>query len=98
VKLRLAPGAEPQRVLPLLEEVARAHENVLKDPAPHAVFLGFGESARDYELRAWTSLPDQLAATQSELALALAKALGEAGMEVRDLQLRSDAAPRPPGL
>jgi potassium efflux system protein len=99
VKVRLAPGADAQRVLPLLEGVARAHDDVLKDPAPHVVFLGFGESARDFELRAWTGLPDKLAGTQSDLGVAVAKALSEAGIEIRDLQVRSDApGPRGPGL
>jgi potassium efflux system protein len=97
VKVRVAAAAgEPERVKALLEEVAGAHDDVLKDPAPDAVFLGFGENARDFELRAWTALPDKLAATMSGLGVAVTKALGEAGIEVRDLQVRSDG--RGPGL
>jgi potassium-dependent mechanosensitive channel len=99
VKVRVAAEADADRVLALLEGTARAHEGLLKDPAPHVVFLGFGDGARDFELRAWTGLPDKLGETQSSLGVAAAKALGDAGVEVRDLQVRSDApGPRAPGL
>jgi small-conductance mechanosensitive channel len=92
VKVGVAYGTDPQRVLTLLEEAARAHPEVLDDPAPQAVFLGFGESALDFELRAWTPLLEKQAATQSELGVAVAKALGEAGIEIplprREVHLR----------
>jgi small-conductance mechanosensitive channel len=98
VKVGVAYGTDPQRVLTLLQEVARAHAEVLDDPAPQAVFLGFGESALDFELRAWTPLLEKQAATQSELGVAIAQALGAAGIEIplprRDIQLRREE----PGL
>jgi potassium-dependent mechanosensitive channel len=100
VKVRVAGVDDPDRVRVLLEEVARAQEGVLKEPAPHVAFLGFGEGgSREFELRAWTGLPDRITETQSALGVAAAKALGEAGIEVRDLQVRSDTSgPRGPGL
>jgi small-conductance mechanosensitive channel len=96
VKMRVPAAAEPERVMKLLEEVARAHEEVLEDPAPHVVFLGFADGARDFELRAWTALPDKVPTTLSSLGVAVTDALREAGVEVRDLQVRSDG--RGPGL
>jgi small-conductance mechanosensitive channel len=91
VKVRVAGAAPPEQVTALLEESARSHEDVLKDPAPHVVFLGFGDNARDFELRASTGLPDKLAPTLSSLGVAVANALAEAGIEVKDLQVRTDA-------
>ena len=38
----------------VLEATARAHPEVLRDPPPQAVFVGFGDSSINFELRAWT--------------------------------------------
>ncbi len=46
-------GAPLEKVFQLLESVAQAHPRVLRDPAPRAFFLRFGESAIHYELRVW---------------------------------------------
>jgi small-conductance mechanosensitive channel len=93
IKVGVAYGTDPDRVLALLEGVARAHPDVLTDPAPQVLFTGFGESSLDFELRAWTALFDSYVVTQSQLGVALARALSEAGIEVpfpqRDLHLRS---------
>ena len=93
IKVGVAYGTDPERVLALLEQVARGHPNVLSDPAPQVVFTGFGESALDFQLHAWTALADKVAMTQSQLGVEVARALGEAGIEIpfpqRDLRLRS---------
>lgn len=47
-------GSEPREVERLLLEVARRGKDVLSDPPPVVVFLGFGESSLDFELRVWT--------------------------------------------
>jgi small-conductance mechanosensitive channel/predicted nucleic acid-binding Zn-ribbon protein len=95
IKVGVAYGTDPGRVLALLAEVAKAHPDVLDDPPPQALMLGFGESSLDFELRAWTALYENSVATQSELLVAIAHALGEAAIEVpfpqRDLHLRSAA-------
>jgi small-conductance mechanosensitive channel len=93
IKVGVAYGTDPERVLALLDGVARAHPDVLTDPAPQVLFTGFGESSLDFELRAWTALFDNYVVTQSELGVAVAHALGEAGIEIpfpqRDLHLRT---------
>jgi small-conductance mechanosensitive channel len=93
IKLGVAYGTDPERVLSLLEDVARGHPDVLEDPAPQALFVGFGESSLDFELRAWTSLFDTWVGTQSDLAVRVARVLAEAGIEIpfpqRDLRLRT---------
>jgi len=76
----LSYGVAPTTVIALLEGVARAHPDVLTDPAPQALFTGFGESSLDFELRAWTALFDSYVATQSQLSVAVACALAEAGI------------------
>jgi small-conductance mechanosensitive channel len=96
IKVGVAYGTDPERVLALLEGVARSHSDVLTDPAPQVLFTGFGESSLDFELRAWTALFDNWVVTQSQLGVAVARALEEAGIEIpfpqRDVHLRSAEA------
>jgi small-conductance mechanosensitive channel len=88
-----AYGSDAQRVVEILLGVARSHPRVLPEPAPSAVFMGFGESACDFQLFAWTDSFDDWMQTRSELAMAVSRALAEAGIEIpfpqRDLHLRS---------
>ncbi len=93
VKVGVAYGTDPERVLSLLESVARGHPDVLEDPAPQALFVGFGESSLDFELRAWTPLFESWVVTQSDLVVRVSRGLAEAGIEIpfpqRDLHLRT---------
>ena len=66
---------------------------MIPDPAPRAYFVGFGDSALLFKLRAWSDLVDDGFAIRSELAVAVQDALARAGIEVpfpqRDLHLIS---------
>ncbi|MBI1726366.1 MAG: mechanosensitive ion channel [Candidatus Rokubacteria bacterium] len=78
VAVGVAYGTPPEKVLDLLLAVARAHPQVLLEPAPVALFLGFGASALQFEMRVWTGRVDVWVQTQSGLAVALYAALREA--------------------
>lgn len=86
-------GTDAQRVIDLLTQVASDHPAVLDDPPPLVLFLGFGPSSLDFELRAWIADFDVGLSTRSELSVAVQRALAEAGIGVpfpqRDLHLRS---------
>lgn len=73
-------GSPPEKVVEVLETVARGHPLILKDPAPQAVFLAFGDSAINFELRAWTNRFERWPTIRTELAVALYAALHAAGM------------------
>jgi small-conductance mechanosensitive channel len=93
IKVGVAYGTDPERVIALLEGVAKGHPDVLEDPAPQALFVEFGDSSLNFELRAWTALFDTWMSTQSVLSVRVARVLAEAGIEIpfpqRDLHLRS---------
>jgi small-conductance mechanosensitive channel len=76
----------------LLLELAVAHPTVINNPKPEAYFLGFGESALNFELRFWTYQEDWFR-LKSDVAVRLVKALREANIEVpfpqRDLHIRN---------
>jgi small-conductance mechanosensitive channel len=86
-------GTDPERVIEILRGVAAAEERVISPPEPNALFLGFGESSLDFQLRAWTSRSDEWMRIKSSLNIAINRALAEAGIEIpfpqRDLHLRS---------
>ena len=91
VPVGVAYGSDPDRVVALLLAVARANDRMLVDPAPQALFKGFGESSLDFVLRAWTD--EDYEPRTSELALAVHRSLCDAGIDIpfpqRDLHLAS---------
>lgn len=93
VTVGVAYGTDVSRVLDLLQQVAVENPDVLADPAPQALFRGFGDSSLDFELRAWTGVFDQFVRVQSDLNVAIDSALAAADIEIpfpqRDLNLRT---------
>ena len=87
----VAYGTDPQVVIDILVGVANDHSEVLSDPAPAALFLGFGDSSIDFQLRAWTRT--NYVQVSSDLLVGVNHALVDAGIEIpfpqRDLHLRS---------
>jgi small-conductance mechanosensitive channel len=86
-------------VIDILVGVANDHPEVMSDPEPAGLFMGFGGSSLDFQLRAWTRT--DFVRVSSDLLVAVNNALAEAGIEIpfpqRDLHLRSvdgDAADR----
>ena len=93
-------GSAPDKVVEVLESVARSHPAILKDPVPQAVFIKFDDSSIDFELRAWTNQFERWPKIKTELAAGVYAALHAAGMslpfpqrEVRVLHDGLDPAP-----
>ncbi len=86
-------GTDPQRVLDILLAAAAAHPEVLDFPKTEAIFVAFGESSLDFQLRAWTGEGGRWINIRSDLAVAINGAFKEADIEIpfpqRDLHLRS---------
>ena len=93
VPVRIAYGTDPERVIKLLVGVAESHPGVLLVRPPAAFFRGFGESALNFELQFWSARQDTWFQLQSDVTIAIAKALQEASIEVpfpqQDLHVRS---------
>jgi small-conductance mechanosensitive channel len=93
VPLGVSYGSDPERVLELLREVVDARPELLKQPPASVLFLGFGESALDFLVRAWTPEPDSAQVLRSKIVLDIHRALRDAGIEIpfpqRDLHLRT---------
>ena len=97
--VNVAYGSAPDKVLKVLTEVAQSHPDVVASPAPVALFLGFGDSALQFELRAWTNRLDRHPMVRSELGVAVYTALQEAGFSIpfpqHEVRIHPTALPPP---
>ena len=95
VDVGVAYGTDPERVRELLLGTLLGRADVSSSPEPVALFTGFGDSALQFQLRFWTQRFDAWPVVASDVRVAVARALAEAGIEVpfpqRDLHLRSVA-------
>jgi small-conductance mechanosensitive channel len=89
-------GAAPRQVIEVLETVALANEGILKNPPPRGLFMGYGDSSINFELRAWTDQFANWGLIRSELASAVYDAVYAAGMSFpfpqRDVHVLRDPA------
>ena len=72
-------GAQPKKVIELLEGVARAHPDVLQDPAPRCLFMSYGDSSINFELRVWSEYTKSQQ-VHSDLTVAVYDAVYAAGI------------------
>ncbi len=97
IQVGVAYGTDPARVLELLRQVPTQYSTILKEPAPLAIFTGFGDSALNFELRFWISDISQVLILRSDVTTAINNTLVAAGIEIpfpqRDLHLRTVDAP-----
>jgi len=90
----VAYGSDVEKVRDILESVAREHPEVITDgsaPAPRALFMGFGDSSLDFELRSRVKHIERRFSIKSDLNFAVDKAFREAGVTIpfpqRDLHI-----------
>jgi potassium efflux system protein len=93
IAVGVAYGTDPERVMKLLTAEAASHDNVMTNPAPVAYFIGFGDSALNFELRFWSERQDIWFQLKSDVTVAVCRALTEAGIEIpfpqRDIHVRT---------
>jgi small-conductance mechanosensitive channel len=95
IKVGVAYGSDVDRVVAVLEEVARGHETVCRDPEARARMRGFGDSSLDFELLVWVEHPSQRGLVSHELYMDIYKTLRIEGIEIpfpqRDVWMRNDS-------
>jgi small-conductance mechanosensitive channel len=75
-------GAAPREVIQVLERVAGDHPRIMRNPPSQGLFVGFGDSSLNFELRAWTDEFADWARIRSDLAVAIHDAIAEAGWTI----------------
>jgi len=109
INVGVAYGSDVEKVRDILERIAREHPEVITDgsaPAPRALFMGFGESSLDFELRIRVKHIERRFSIKSDINFEIDKAFRQAGITIpfpqRDLHIISptpapaalDATPR----
>ncbi len=99
----VAYGSDTALVIELLEQIATGHPEVVttgRTPAPRALFMAFGDSALEFELRCWIRNIERRFHVVSDLNLAIDAAFRENGIVVpfpqRDLHIIPPSSPQPP--
>ena len=95
-RVRVAVGvsydSDPEMVRDLLLQCARDHRRVLVVPEPLVLFMNFGASSLDFELRAYVDDVSHIAVIGSELRFAIFERLKKAGVQIpfpqRDLHVK----------
>ena len=93
LRVGVAYGSDPQRVIELLTGAASAHRLVAPKPPPEAFMKEFAADALLFDLVCWTDEPLKALRVHSDVAVAVTTALREAGIEIpfpqRHLHLES---------
>jgi small-conductance mechanosensitive channel len=104
VPVSVAYGSDTEKVKEILLDIANNHPSVIKDspqvPNPMVLFLAFGDSSLNFELRCYIDQIDYRLRVLSEMNFAIDKAFREHGIEIpfpqRDLHIRNWPAGEPP--
>ena len=93
LRVGVAYGSDPKRVIELLTGVAATHPLAAKLPAPQTLMTEFGTDSLNFEVRLWTDDYDKWLQIKSDVAVAITDALAEAKIAIpfpqRDLHLQS---------
>jgi len=97
IPVGVAYGSDVPRVIETLMASARENDMIAKSPQPQVLFLRFGESSLDFELRVWIKDVDNRLQVISELHQEVDRRFREANIEIafpqRDLHLRNIETP-----
>jgi potassium efflux system protein len=93
IPVGIAYGSDTELALRVLRRVAAENRDVLKAPEPQVLFLGFGDSSLNFELRVFSPDVARWLRIRHELHMAIDRAFRAEGIEIafpqRDLHLRS---------
>ncbi len=88
----VAYGTDTDRVQEIMLAVIRANPLALEVPPPSVLFMGFGDSSLDFEVRVFVAQPNQRLRALHELHTGIYRALNANGIEIpfpqRDLHLK----------
>ncbi len=82
IPVGVAYGSDVEKVREVLLDCAMHHERVLTSPEPQVIFMNFGNSSLDFELRCFTNTVLYRLMISSEIRFAIDAAFREAGIEI----------------
>lgn len=95
IPVGVAYGTDTQKVVQILTDVAVSNDRVLADPTPAILFINFGASSLDFEMRVFSkSIVDRVLLTH-ELHMAITQAFEQSGIQIAFPQLDVHLDPKP---
>lgn len=82
VPVSVSYETDPQRVIDILMEIARAIPEALRNPEPHVEFLRFGASSLDFELRFHLADMNDGLAVRNRVRMEVLRRFREEGLEM----------------
>lgn len=96
VSIGVGYDSDPDEVREVLLEVAKEHPLILSYPEPRVVFMDFGASSLDFQLRGFIADCDNSLSVRSDLRFAIFRKLKQAGIEIpfpqRDVNIKGLAS------
>jgi len=93
LKVGVAYGSNVEKVTEILMKIANEHAKILKDPGSRVLFMDFGNSSLDFELRFWVTELWTTEAILSDLRYAVDREFRNGGITIpfpqRDLHIKS---------
>lgn len=98
VPVGIAYGSDTERAQLIMLETLNALPSVQVNPAPQVLFMGFGDSSLDFELRVFLKCFEDRVPTRHAIHMAINKALAEANISIpfpqRDLHIIQPPKPK----
>ena len=87
VKVGVSYNSDPEKVKQILLDSVKEHKAILKNPAPYVLFMDFGASSLDFELRYYISSLWDSWSTPSDIRYTIFRKFAENGIEIPFNQL-----------
>lgn len=89
----VAYGTDPEKVLKILRDTIKKNTNIAETPEPRILFIEFGESSLNFDIRFWTTDSADWKELRSDVYIAINNAFKKADIDIplpqMDLHLRS---------